>query len=62
MSSIFTFHIFDPFDHLTCYPSQAVINSVEMYLNHQSLGQKIKINIVQMFVGDESLQSFGDIR
>jgi len=40
----------------------AVINSVEMYLNHQSLGQKIKINIVQMFVGDESLQSFGDIR
>jgi len=40
----------------------AVINSVEMYLNHQSLGQNIQINIVQMFVGDESMQSFGDIR
>lgn len=40
----------------------AVINSVELYLNHESLGQKLSINIVQIFTPEDDMETFPEIR
>ena len=41
---------------------QAVINSVELYLNHESLGQQLSINIVQIFNPEDNMETFPEIR
>ena len=42
---------------------QAIINSVEMYLNHESLGRKFSLEIVHLFMPDSSsLYTTGNIK
>ena len=45
-----------------CY-IQAIINSVEMYLNHESLGTKFSLEIVELFLPEtDSFYSTGSIK
>ena len=42
---------------------QAIINSVEMYLNHESLGRKFSLEIVHLSMPDSSsLYTTGNIK
>ena len=42
---------------------QAIINSVEMYLNHESLGTKFSLEIVELFLPEtDSFYSTGSIK
>ena len=43
-------------------PFQAVINSVELYLNHDTLGKSFSLKIVQMFIAEPGLRSYPEIR
>jgi len=41
---------------------EAIIKSVELYLNHESMGQEIKIKIINEFINDNNLKSRGEIK